>query len=337
MKFESIAMTPLNSTTLVVLLIASATLLSCRGQLSDKPPVQPQQNMFFQERFNAQQENPFFEDGMAMRAPVEGTVARGNLQADTEFYRGVDENGNFIDENPVTVTRELLERGRDRYDIYCSVCHGGTGDGQGIIMTGQYGYVPAPTFHQERTRDMTEGELYSAIADGIRTMPSYSHQLKPEDRWAVVAYIRALQESQFVPEDVMREYDVDLALLVEEYEREQERLAALEEAREAAAPDDDISAERGEELFTSQTCQACHSIDGTDMVGPSLLGVYGSERELDDGSTVTADEDYLYESLTEPGASVTAGYQNVMQPYTHLSEAELQSLIEFIKTLADND
>src|SRR5690625_6595244 len=91
--------------------------------------------MVFQDWFNAQDENPLFDDNMAMRRPVEGTVARGNLRLESDIYEGVDENGEFVTEIPFELTRDFLYRGQDRYDVYCQVCHGGIGNGQGVIMT----------------------------------------------------------------------------------------------------------------------------------------------------------------------------------------------------------
>jgi mono/diheme cytochrome c family protein len=319
---------------LSALLLLSVVMLSCRGQTTDKPPIRHHFNMNFQERFNAQQENPFFEDGMAMRMPVEGTVARGNLRHDIPLFEGVNEEGNYVDEIPVDVTRDFLYRGKERYDIFCQVCHGGTGDGRGVIMTGNYGYVPAPTFHSESSRNMPAGEFYSAIKNGIRTMPSYATQIGVEDRWAIVAYIRALQRSQNIPEAEMDQFDVDLAELQRIFTEEEERAEALAAAR-AVSGDDEVSSERGERLYIQNACQACHSLDGTSGVGPSLLGLYGSEREFTDGSSAVADEDYIIESITEPGALIVEGYDNVMVPYTHLSESELQSLVEFIRTISD--
>ncbi len=316
------------------LFLISAVLMSCRGQTTENPPIRHHFNMNFQERFNAQQENPFFEDGMAMRMPVEGTVARGNLRHDLALFEGIDDDGEYIDEIPFDLTRDFLYRGKDRYDIFCQMCHGGTGDGRGIIMTGEYGYVPAPTFHRTESYDMPAGELYSAIANGIRTMPSYATQISVEDRWAIVAYIRALQRSQNIPEEEMERYDVDLAelqqLFREEQEREEARAAAI-----AAAADDEVSVELGERLIVQQGCQACHSLDGSPGVGPTLAGLYGSEVTFVDGTSTIADEDYLYESIVDPGARITEGYDNVMASYAHLSESEIQSLVEFIKTLAD--
>jgi mono/diheme cytochrome c family protein len=324
-------------TRLFALSLAAMTLMSCRGQTSEKPPIHPQQNMDFQDRFNAQEENRFFADGRSMRTPVEGTVARGNLRQDTAVFEGVDDNGDFVDSIPFELTREFMERGRDSYEIYCTMCHGGTGDGQGIIMTGNYGYVPAPTFHSDRLRGLPDGEIYSAIANGVRNMPSYASQIKVEDRWAIVSYVRALQRSQYIPESEMDQFDIDLARLQSEYTAEQERLQALAEAREAAAAtDSDITAERGERLYVQNACNACHSVDGSAVVGPSFAGLYGNERNFTDGTSAVADDDYITESIVQPDAKIVEGYQNVMANYSYLSEAEIQSIIEFIKTLSDN-
>ncbi len=233
---EEPTMTHTPRTLRLTVLIGAAFLLgSCQGMISDKPPIHPNQNMDVQDRFNAQEQNAFFADGRAMRTPVQGTVARGGLRQDTELYEGLDARGQLVSEIPVPVTRDLVYRGKDRYDIYCAPCHGGTGDGQGIIMTGQYGYVPAPSFHSDYIREQPDGHFYSSIANGIRSMPSYATQIKVEDRWAIVSYIRALQKSQNVNETEILRYDVDLAALREDYDREQARLAALEEARKAAA------------------------------------------------------------------------------------------------------
>ena len=95
-------------------------------------------------------------------------------------------------------------------------------------MTGQYGYVPAPTFHQDRLRETPDGEICSAIYNGVRNMPSYAHQVPVEDRWAIVSYVRALQASQYVSENEIAEYDIDLEELKSEYAAEQEALAEIE-------------------------------------------------------------------------------------------------------------
>ena len=331
---EEPTMTHAPRTLRLTILIGAAFLLgSCQGMISDKPPIHPNQNMDVQNRFNAQEQNAFFADGRAMRTPVQGTVARGGLRQDTELYEGVDARGQLVSEIPVPVTRDLVYRGKDRYDIYCAPCHGGTGDGQGIIMTGQYGYVPAPNFHTDYIREQPDGHFYSAITNGIRSMPSYATQIKVEDRWAIVSYIRALQKSQNVNETEILRYEVDLAALREDYDRQQARLAALEEARKAAAQGGEITAALGQQVFTRNACGACHSIDGSQIVGPSLLGLYGKNRAFDDGTSTTADDDYLYTSIVNPMDKIVEGYLPQMVPYDYLPENEIRSLIEYIKTL----
>lgn len=179
--------------------LAVSVLAACQGMPSEKPPIHINPNMDWQEKFKAQQVNPFFEDNRADRLPITGTVARGALQIDLDYYQGIDENGAYIPRIPVTVSREMIERGKQRYDIFCAACHGGTGVGDGIVIS--YGYVPPPSFNEDRIVNSPDGELYSAIYNGVRTMPSYRHQIPVEDRWAIVAYIRALQMSRAATEN----------------------------------------------------------------------------------------------------------------------------------------
>lgn len=179
---------------------------------SERPPIHPNLNMDFQEKFEAQEANPYFADGRAMRVPVAGTIARGFLRADSRLYTGRTENGDYITDMPVPLSRELLLRGQERYDIFCSVCHGKSGNGLGIIMTGQYGYTPAPSYHDERLREVSDGYLYDVITNGVRSMPGYAQQIPVADRWAITAYIRALQRSQNaseedLPADVLRQLE----------------------------------------------------------------------------------------------------------------------------------
>ena len=172
------------------------TIAGCRGSISQEPPVHVVLNMDFQERFEAQERNAFFADGRAMRPLVPGTIARGHLNDDRRLAYGKEEDGSFVRSIPVTITADLLARGRERYDIYCAPCHGKAGDGQGIISTGNYGMVPAPTYHDDRLRGVEDGYLFDVITNGIRTMPGYGYQVAGQDRWAIVSYIRALQRSQ---------------------------------------------------------------------------------------------------------------------------------------------
>lgn len=321
---------------IIAALLLPFVLASCRGQISQREPVHPNMNMDQQNRFEAQEENPFFADKRSMRMPVEGTVARGNLRLDKALYEGIDEDSAFVEESPVALSRSLLNRGRDRYNIYCAPCHGITGEGNGIIMEGQYGFVPAPDFHMDRIREMPDGQLYSAIANGIRTMPAYGHQVKVKDRWAIVAYIRALQRSQNVSEEEMQQYDVDVSALREEYRQEEQRRQQQAEAQQAAAGEEEISAELGKKLYTSNGCQGCHSLDGSDGVGPTHQNLFGRTETMQDGSTVTVDSAYVHESIVNPSDRIVEGYQPVMVPYDYLSEAEIASIIEFLRTQSDN-
>ena len=182
-------------------LLGIALLLGgCRGSLKEDPPIHINPNMDAMERFEAQEANPFFEDGRAMRPPVPGTVARGMLREDVAFHTGRNADGGYVQVMPVEYTVEFANRGGDRYDIYCSVCHGVAGDGQGIVMTGGYGFVPIG-FHNDRLRTIEDGYLYEVISQGVRTMPAYAQQIPIADRWAIVAYVRALQRSQNADRD----------------------------------------------------------------------------------------------------------------------------------------
>ena len=197
-------------------LLLLGSLAGCRGMDHDQPPIHPNLNMDFQERFDPQERNPFFADNRSNRPLVAGTIARGFLREDVPFYEGRAADGAFVAEYPVRITREILDRGQERYNIYCSPCHGMAGDGTGIITTGGYGYTPAPTYHTERIRAMPVGELYAVIREGIRTMPSYAAQVSVVDRWAIVAYIQALQRSQNaregdVSEEILTEFETRAA------------------------------------------------------------------------------------------------------------------------------
>lgn len=204
----------LDLNTLMCRLVTASVLLGalllggCRGMESDRAPIHPNMNMDIQNKFDPQEANPLFANNMAMRRPPSGTVARGLLRDDPRYYAGRTEEGEYVEQMPVPITRALLERGQERYDIYCTVCHGRAGDGQGIIMTGTsnvtgqgYGYTPAPSFHDPtvRQRMSADGYVFDVITNGIRTMPGYAPQVPVADRWAIVAYIRALQRSQDAP------------------------------------------------------------------------------------------------------------------------------------------
>ncbi|PQJ35720.1 quinol:cytochrome C oxidoreductase [Salinibacter sp. 10B] len=190
---------------LVLGLFATILLVGCRGRQSEAPPIHPHLSMDFQEKFGPQEYNPFFEDGAAMRKPPSGTVPRGYLRANSELHEGRLSNGEYVEQIPVAVNREVLERGQSQYNVYCAPCHGKSGDGNGIIMRGDYGYTPATSYHVDRLRQVTDGYLYDVITNGVRNMPPYAQQIPVRDRWAIVAYIRALQRSQYARPDNLPE------------------------------------------------------------------------------------------------------------------------------------
>lgn len=150
-------------------------------------------NMRDGNRFKPYEESSFFEDGNSSRPLVNGTVAHGYLREDTTFYQGkVGEN--FVAQNPMLEKideKMLVKRGADRYNIYCIVCHGPTGLGDGLVV--ERGFNKPPSFYDERLLSKEDGYYYNVIANGYGVMANYAKELTPEDRWAVVAYIRWLQ------------------------------------------------------------------------------------------------------------------------------------------------
>jgi mono/diheme cytochrome c family protein len=149
--------------------------------------------MHDQPKYQPLERSAFFDDQRASRPVLPGTVARGQLREDEAFYTGTA-GGAPVEEFPFPVTREVLARGRERYDVYCSPCHDRVGYGGGMIV--QRGYQRPPSFHQERLREVPVGYLFQAITNGFGVMPRYAPQIHERDRWAIVAYLRALQLSQ---------------------------------------------------------------------------------------------------------------------------------------------
>ncbi|MBV9073126.1 MAG: c-type cytochrome [Acidobacteria bacterium] len=151
------------------------------------------QDMHNQPKYVPYRSSEFFPDGLSERQQVEGTVARGQLHEDSYFYSGrvgTKEQDMF----PFPITQAVMERGRERYDIYCSPCHGRTGDGQGMIV--HRGYRRAADFHDQRIVALPVGHYFDIITHGFGAMPDYAAQIEPADRWAIAAYIRALQYAQ---------------------------------------------------------------------------------------------------------------------------------------------
>jgi Cytochrome C oxidase, cbb3-type, subunit III len=151
------------------------------------------QDMHNQPKYRPLRSTDFFADGASARPLVEGTVARGALDEDAAFFTG--KVGNTpVKELPFPVDEQVLGRGQDRYNIFCTPCHDSTGSGRGMVV--QRGYRQPPSFHDERLRIADVGYFYDVMTNGFGVMPDYRAQLAPRDRWAIVAYIRALQLSQ---------------------------------------------------------------------------------------------------------------------------------------------
>lgn len=158
-------------------------------------------DMWVQPKVKSQSENTFFADGQGTRPPVKGTVVFGEPKDDEAFYTGF-ENGRLVTEFPVPVDKEFILRGKERYEIVCSHCHGGLGDGKGMIA--QRGFTlrrPVGDYHTDRLREMPVGHFYDVITNGYGTMYPQGARVQPLDRWAIVAYIRALQLSQNATRD----------------------------------------------------------------------------------------------------------------------------------------
>ena len=136
----------------------------------------------------------FFTDGRSARQFPPGTVARGHLNADTEFFTGRTGPKQFTDRFPFPITSEVMARGQDRFNVYCSPCHDRLGNGLGMIV--RRGYRRPPSYHIDRLRHVPAGYIFDVITNGFGAMPDYSAQVAPADRWAIVAYVRALQYSQ---------------------------------------------------------------------------------------------------------------------------------------------
>jgi mono/diheme cytochrome c family protein len=172
-----------------------------------------EQKMGRQPRYDPLEPSAFFEDGQSARHLPPGTVARGALRADTHLYMGISQNAP-AKTFPFPITFAALQRGRERYDIYCAPCHSRTGDGEGMIV--RRGFTRAASFHSERLREAPPGYIFTVITNGFGPMPDYRYQISPEDRWAIVAYLRALQLSRnATPELVPPERRAELAQAAE--------------------------------------------------------------------------------------------------------------------------
>ncbi len=175
---------------------------ACRGSVSTLPPVHIWHGMEWQPKYHDQGESRFFADGRAMRPLVPGTVAHGFLDEDTVFYRGM-ENGQYVAELPLAKVESALrvdslaavmQRGRQRFNIYCAPCHDTTGNAQGLVV--QHGYPTPLNLSSQDPLGAPDGKLFGYITDGIRNMPPYGPEIPVADRWAIVAWVRVIQRSQ---------------------------------------------------------------------------------------------------------------------------------------------
>lgn len=190
--------------TLAFVVVLLLSVMGFRRMISTKPPIEVFPDMDHQAKYKPQAESKFFADGRADRPIPAGAVPYGRdtakadpafLKADDFHYDGKLPDGTFGRGFPagIEVTRDFVLRGQGRFMIYCAPCHGQLGDGNGI--TKSYGMLTTPTYHDDRLRGMAEGEIFNTITHGKNTMMSYADKLVPDDRWAVVAYVRALQRA----------------------------------------------------------------------------------------------------------------------------------------------
>ena len=310
---------PLRVSLMLVVLLAG-----CRGWDTEERPVHLIKNMDTQEKGKAYRRDStgLFADGRMSRLPIEGTLARGQLGDDLLLEEGVAESTDAgVAEPtlafPANVKGEFeaqASHGQTRYDIYCTPCHGQAMDGQGTIAKlaldgGPLLTVAPPSLHLERiAKEMVVGKIYSAIRNGVNNgnMPSYAAQIPVADRWAIVAYVKSAQmkKDPSVPMEPGGIKGPDLSK---------------------------PTAEAGAILYKTKICNACHSIDGSKVVGPSFKGLWG-KTEATSAGEVVVDLAYLKESTANPMAKIVTGYPPAMPPAV-LSDVEVESIALFLQTL----
>lgn len=248
-------------TSLILFVILVIVVAGWRGHTFTRPPIELFPDMKRQPRVDAQTTSDFFGDGRAARLPVEGTVPVGfeiprdgqlpgtqppadgqltpwapTFSVGTDYYNTGRMGDVWGDGIPIEMSEQLMARGQERYKISCAVCHGDAGYGDGVV--GEFGMVAIANFHSDRFRDMPDGEIFNTITHGKGTMFAYGDRISVQDRWAIIAYLRALQESQYA--------DVELLAAAQ-----REQLPDAEEAEEAedteeSDEDEDETAEAGE-------------------------------------------------------------------------------------------
>lgn len=309
---------------LSVVITALIVLAGCRGWDTEERPIHLIKNMDTQQKFKPgrRDDTGLFADGRQTRQPVEGTVAQGQLGDDTHWEEGVDEStdggtAEATQKFPANVKEQWdaqAARGQNRYNIYCAPCHGQNRDGKGTVAGlaldgGPRLLVAPPDLHQDRiAKEMVVGKIYSAIRNGVNNgnMPSYAAQIPVADRWAIVAYVKSeqMKRDPTVPQEPGQ-------LVVD--------------------TSGGASAKAGEGLYKSKGCNACHSLDGSKIVGPSFKGLWGKTEKTDKGDVVV-DLAYLKESTATPMAKIVDGYPPAMPPQV-LSDVEVESIAKFLETL----
>lgn len=174
------------------LMILIVTAGCTRGSTSRRPPIHPNPNMDVQPKYKAQDSSGFFYDGATMRLPVAGTIARGEPFEDPALATGRLADGTFAETNPLTGRAGLAERGRERYGIYCLPCHGENGNGRGMLY--ERSGVESADLKEQRIVEQPDGQIFDVITNGLGLMSGYRYPIPPEDRWAILAYVRELQQ-----------------------------------------------------------------------------------------------------------------------------------------------
>ena len=304
-----------------LLLLSLVVVTGCRGWDTEERPVHLIKNMDTQEKGRAYRRDStgLFADGRMSRLPVEGTVAQGQLGDDLLWEEGVDEKSEPTQVFPANVKAEFETqalRGQNRANIYCAPCHGPGLDGKGTVAGlaldgGPRLLVPPPDLHIDRiSKDMVVGKIYSAIRNGVNAgnMPSYAAQIPVADRWAIVAYVKSEQMKK----------DPSVAM---------EPIPGV-----VVVPTGNVATvEMGTALYKAKGCNACHSLDGSKLVGPSFKGVWGRAEKTDKGD-VTVDLAYVTESVLTPMAKIVEGYPPAMPPQA-LTPLEIESITLFFQTL----
>ena len=192
---------------LTIYILAIVTLVGVagfRGEVSRKPPIEVFPDMDRQMKLRPQEPNRLFGNERSSQPYVEGTIFRGMPYQDIPFNTGLNlGTTNWVETLPISLTEQLMERGRQRYNIHCLPCHGASGDGKGI--TSKYGMLAVANFHDARLISMTDGEIFNTITHGKGLMGSYGANIEIKDRWAIIGYVRALQRGRLATLDEVPE------------------------------------------------------------------------------------------------------------------------------------